>query len=277
MSIHEGLAAFRVRPDVEPTYIHDVCQQELKQYPPAGRPNTDNAAWLLKCDACNKVIGEWLTRDEMKMELQAWWGMMNNRNYPMKKSPKRRFSIGRRVLVGMGMKVGTVKSIAEQPSVLGEFVHEVLVDGEKQPRRAIGCDLQPVPDFDEDLQGTSRSTIHIQNSNVANLNVGSQVGTINAAVQLMVGRGDAQQVARALEELTQAVLSSQATLPDVEKREIVEALTTIAEQAAKKPEERSKGTLRAVVAWLPTAISAASNLVSLWEKVGPTIRAYLGV
>jgi len=93
----------------------------------------------------------------------------------------------------------------------------------------------------------------------------------------MAGRGDAQQVARALEELTQAVLSSQATLPDVEKREIVEALTTIAEQAAKKPEERSKGTLRAVVAWLPTAISAASNLVSLWEKVGPTIRAYLGV
>jgi hypothetical protein len=275
MSIYEGLAANRVRQDAEPTYVHNVCRQVLRECP--GRPDTDDAVWLLKCDACNKVIGEWLTKDEMNMELRAWWQIMDNKDYSMKQLPKRRFSVGRRVLVGIGMRVGTVRSVDDAPSVLGEFAHEVLVDGEKQPLRVLGCDLQPVPDLDEDLRGTNRPTIHIQNSNVANLNIGSQVGTINAASESISGSGDAQEFARALKELTEAVVSCQSTLHDTEKQEFVQVLSTIAEQAARKPEERSKGTLKAAVAWIPTAISAASNLASLWDKVGPTIRTYLGV
>jgi hypothetical protein len=35
--------------------------------------------------------------------------------------------------------------------------------------------------------------------------------------------------------------------------------------------------LKAVVAWLPTAVSAAKNLTTLWETLGPTIKAYLGI
>ena len=94
----------------------------------------------------------------------------------------------------------------------------------------------------------------------------------------MQGEGDAQrEVARALEELTQAVLSSQTSLPESEKLEVLDSLKTIAEQAAKKPDERAKGTLKAILGYLPTAISAASNLVSLWEKVGSTIKTYLGL
>ncbi len=81
---------------------------------------------------------------------------------------------------------------------------------------------------------------------------------------------------RALEQLTQAVLS-EATLQAADKKEVVEALSAIAEQAAKKPEERSKGILKAAVAWLPTAISAAKNLTTLWDKFGPIIKAYLGI
>jgi hypothetical protein len=126
------------------------------------------------------------------------------------------------------------------------------------------------------LQGKSQPTIHIQNSNVANLNLGAQVGTINVALQTISG-GDAaqQELGRAIEQLTEAVL--QATLPDPDKRDVVEALSTIAEQAAKKPEERSKVTLNALVAWLPTAISAANNPVTLWDKFGPIIKAHFGI
>jgi hypothetical protein len=271
MSIHEGLAAFRVRKDAEPTYIHDVCKQELKQ----DLETDDHATWLLKCDACHQVIGEWRSESDMRMELQAWWNIMNN---PSMKNRKQRFSPGRRVMVGMGMKAGTVRSVADRPSVLGEFVHEVLVDGEDQLRRVVGCDLQPVPGLDEDLQSANTPAIHIQNSNVANLNLGSQVGTINAVVHAMKGEGDAQRaVARALEELTQAVLSSQTSLAEPEKLEVLDSLKTIAEQASKKPDERAKGTLKAILGYLPTAISASSNLVSLWEKVGPTIKSYIGL
>jgi hypothetical protein len=270
MAIREGLGALRVRKDVGPTFIHDVCRQVLSQHSGTGNP----ATWLLRCDACDQVVGEWNSEADMRMELQAWWKVMSN---PSMKNRKQRFSPGRRVMVGMGMKVGTVKSVADHPSVLGEFVHEVFVDGEDQPRRVIGCDLQPLPALDEDLPKSAATSIHFQNSSIGNLNFGTQVGTINAVVQTMQGEGDAQrEVARALKELTQAVVSSQTTLPEAEKQEVLDSLTTIAEQAAKKPEERSKGTLKAIFGYLPNAISAATNLVSLWEKVGPTIKGYLG-
>jgi len=271
MSIREGLGGFRVRKDVEPTFIHDACKQVLREHPGTSNPG----ARSLKCDACDQVIGEWDSEADMRMELQAWWSIMKN---PSMKTRKQRFSPGRRVMVGMGMRVGTVKTVADHPSLLGEFVHEVLVDGEDQPRRVIGCDLQPLPALDEDLPKSAATSIHVQNSSIANLNLGTQLGTINAVVQAMQGEGDSQrQVARALEELTQAVLSSQTSLPESEKLEVLDSLKTVAEQAAKKPDERSKGTLKAVFGYLPTAISAASNLVSLWEKVGPTIKGYLGL
>jgi hypothetical protein len=191
----------------------------------------------------------------------------------MKEVPKKRFSVGRRVLVGMANRPGTVKSVAEVPSTLGEFMHEVVLDAHPElPQKVMGCDMRAVPPLDADLHGVNQPTIQIQNSNVANLNLGAQVGTINAALQTISG-GDAaqQELARAIEQLTEAVL--QATLPAPDKQDVVEALSTIAEQAAKKPEERSTGTLKAVVAWLPTAISAANNLTTLWDKFMGQIRS----
>jgi hypothetical protein len=71
MAIYHGLAGFRVRPDAEPSYIHEVCKQELKVYP--GRQNKDDARVVLKCDACDTVIGEWLSEAEMNRELSTWF------------------------------------------------------------------------------------------------------------------------------------------------------------------------------------------------------------
>jgi hypothetical protein len=153
MSIHEGLAGLRVRQDADPIYIHEVCRQALTEH----LGNSAPERWLLKCDACDQVIGEWDSEADMRMELQAWWRIMNN---PCMKTRKQRFSPGRRVMVGMGMKVGTVKTVADHPRVLGEFVHEILVDGENEPRRVVGCDLQPLPGLDEDLHKGSLTSIH---------------------------------------------------------------------------------------------------------------------
>jgi len=194
----------------------------------------------------------------------------------MKQVPRKRFSVGRRVLVGMGMRPATVQTVADAPSTLGEYVHEVLIDGDQGMRRVLGSELQPVPELDEDLR-SHRPTIHIQNSNVANLNVGSQIGVITANLQAISEGGDREQeFARAIEQLTQAIVS-EAALQQNQKQEVVEAIATLSQEAAKKPEERSKGTMKALVAWLPTAIGAANNLVTLWGKLGPGIKAYLGI
>jgi hypothetical protein len=56
----------------------------------------------------------------------------------MKEVRKKRFSVGRRVLVGMGMRPATVQAVDDAPSMMGEFAHEVLIDGEPQSRRVLG-------------------------------------------------------------------------------------------------------------------------------------------
>jgi hypothetical protein len=71
MAIYEGLAGLRVRPGAEPIYIHRDCKQELKSYP--GLQNRDQQPYLLKCDACDKIVGEWQTKAQMNQELSAWF------------------------------------------------------------------------------------------------------------------------------------------------------------------------------------------------------------
>lgn len=119
--------------------------------------------------------------------------------------------------------------------------------------------------------------LHIENSSVANLNLGSQVGTINAALESISAQQGASphDLALALKQLTEATVAH-AALPPGEKHEIVQALSTLAEQATKKPEERSQGTLRAIISRIPTSIAAAGDLMTLWGKYGPAIRAYFG-
>lgn len=117
--------------------------------------------------------------------------------------------------------------------------------------------------------------ISLQNSNIANLNLGSQVGTINAALEVISTAGS-RELAQALKEFTEAVASQQG-LSDDQRREVIEALSTLAVEAPKKAEERSIGTLKAVMGYIPTAIASAKELAELWDKVGPTIKGYLGI
>ncbi len=172
------------------------------------------------------------------------------------------------------MRPATVQSLADIPSTLGEFVHEVLADGQTQVERVLGCDLHPFPEMDADLQSRGPN-IHIQNSTVANLNLGSQVGLINASLQKILEHEPDMEFVRALREFTDAVVN--ASVESGAKREIVEALSTVAGQAAMKPEERSKGTLKALVSWIPTAISAATQLSTLWDKYAPIIKGHFGL
>lgn len=191
----------------------------------------------------------------------------------------KQYSVGRRVLVGQRKRIGTVQSVSDRPDpkCMGEYRHEVLVDGDAEILPVMGCDLEAVPELDADLHaGRPVVQLNIQSSNIANLNIGSQVGTINAALGSVSERGSADEFAEALKSLTEAVVSD-TLLPNSSKREVVEALSTVAEQAAKPPEQRSMGILKPIVTWIPTAIAAAASLAALWEKFEPTIKAYLGL
>jgi hypothetical protein len=203
-----------------------------------------------------------------------------DKEHSMTRMSKRRFSPGRRVLVGKQSKPGTIVSVDDQPSEMGEFRHTVTLDRDGQLIAVYGCDLEGFPGVDEDLRQGQPSTIHlhIENSSVANLNLGSQVGAITAALTLISEQKGAsqQELVLALKQLTEATVAETA-LHEAEKQEVIQALLTLAEQAVKIPEERSRGPVRAVISWLPTAVASAAHLTVLWEKFGPMIKAYFGI
>ena len=195
-----------------------------------------------------------------------------------KQSRKKRFAVGQRVTKGIGKQFGTVVASLEQIGFGGEFWHEVILDGHPQPVRALGSELEAVPVPYADRPATP-STIHlnIQNSNIANLNLGSQVGAINAALESISSQGGSQQeFALAIKELTEAVVSQQGLI-DSQKQEVIQVLATLVAEASKKPEERSAGMLKAVLTYIPTVISSASQLATIWATHGPAIKAYLNV
>jgi hypothetical protein len=117
--------------------------------------------------------------------------------------------------------------------------------------------------------------VHIQNSTVANLNLGSQVGRINTALATITNEDHAE-IAEALKQITEAIAGS-AALAESTKKEAIEAISTLAVQAEAKPEEQSTGTVKAILSWLPTAISTAADLATLWNTLGPLIAAHFRI
>jgi hypothetical protein len=85
-----------------------------------------------------------------------------------------------------------------------------------------------------------------------------------------------EEVAEALKQLTEGIADSTA-LTDPVKTEALEAVSVLAKQAGANPEERSSVTVKAVLNWIPSLIGMAADLTTLWDKVGPTIRAHLGI
>lgn len=133
----------------------------------------------------------------------------------------------------------------------------------------------PLPSPDASTSHVTHHTeVHIHSSTVGNLNLGSQIGTINAALQ-QISQSDPALV-EALKTLTEQITESKA-LRDESKRESVEAITEILKQAQLKPEERSKFTVRGALDLLVTTVKTVPELVHLVEKYWPVIRAHFGL
>lgn len=119
--------------------------------------------------------------------------------------------------------------------------------------------------------------INIINSNVANLNLGEQLGHIEAVAQT-IGADQTehnQKFAEALRTLTDAI-KNQKQLTESDKKEAAQVLSEIADQAKAEPQTRSSGRIKALLAGFPTMIAAAADLTELWHAWSPAIRAYFG-
>ena len=121
---------------------------------------------------------------------------------------------------------------------------------------------------------TMKSIPHIAAENAASISFGSQIRTINASLAVIAKQG-ASNVATGIEELIDAVGKS-AELKEHEKSEVLAVIAEIAKQAEAKPEARSKGIVKALMAGFPAVIGKASDLMRAWDKCGPTLKGYFG-
>ncbi len=123
---------------------------------------------------------------------------------------------------------------------------------------------------------SEKQPIHVTIHSAANVNLGSQIGTINAVLTSISQKaGSDDEIVGALRQLTDAV-EHNTQLQETEKRDTLEVVEEIAKQAQGKPEARSAGKLKALISGLPALLNASKELLELWDKLSPSIRHYFG-
>jgi hypothetical protein len=91
---------------------------------------------------------------------------------------------------------------------------------------------QAFPPRQEVVPVSSTIQLHIHDSNISNLNLGTQQGIINSALQTLASEGkEHQALANAIKQLTEAVVADQ-QLKDDQKQEAVDALAAMADDDA---------------------------------------------
>jgi hypothetical protein len=119
------------------------------------------------------------------------------------------------------------------------------------------------------------SDLHITINNAANVNFGTQVGTIQAAINNIQSRGQSD-TAIALRDLVEGV-SRAVELQQEQKMEILDILAELAIQAERQPDARSKGVVKSLMQHLPAMLGLAADLTTLWITYGPVLHRFFGI
>ena len=121
------------------------------------------------------------------------------------------------------------------------------------------------------------NTIH--SVNVAS---GSTVGAINTGeahnIAVAIGTSEKQgntHLSEALKAFTTALAS--ASIPDVQKREMVEQLGSLSEELTKPKEIRRRAVIKPMLEGLAKAVTVSSGLIELWSKLEPLLTKALHV
>lgn len=91
--------------------------------------NPETGGWAGKCVQCGSPAG-------VEMHIETPSGMR-----PL---VRKHFPAGSRVLVGINQERATVQVASVRPGTLGEFVHEVLIDGTGEVRTVLGSEMEAI-------------------------------------------------------------------------------------------------------------------------------------
>ena len=115
-------------------------------------------------------------------------------------------------------------------------------------------------------------TVNIANSTVATFNLGSVIGDLNSSIQQLNGAGHGE-LAESLKKLTEAIVES-GELNNETRKELLEHLTHVLEEAEKLAAKRKMGPLRASIEAIKSTVLTASQLLALWQGVEHELRVH---
>lgn len=128
----------------------------------------------------------------------------------------------------------------------------------------LGMHAQPKPEY----------AVHISGP-VGAVNLGTIEGDMNTAIGSLVHQARGEELAQGLKQLAEAVGAAK-ELGD-QRREILEGLAVITQEAARPPEQRKRWLVRSLLErWGPTLTTLAA-LAEIWSSVHPLLKAWFGL
>jgi hypothetical protein len=112
----------------------------------------------------------------------------------------------------------------------------------------------------------------IRNSQIGSLNLGTILGGVEANLTVLESR-DAEDVRQGLAELTQAALDDE-DLTEAARRELIESISILSEEAGKEPEERRATVVTSVIKAVAAVTSTAAGVATVWTTVEPVLAAF---
>src|SRR2546428_5490053 len=110
---------------------------------------------------------------------------------------------------------------------------------------------------------------------VGTLNTGQVLGDIHSHVSAVTGVS-AEAFREAIEKFAESIAHNQ-ELSDENRQLVLESIDVAAEEAARPPEKRRLGVVRAMLAAVPGAIAVSGGAIEAWHAYGPTILAQFGL
>ena len=118
------------------------------------------------------------------------------------------------------------------------------------------------------------NNISVTESNIGAINTAT-AANIDASITIMQNQGN-NELAVAITELTQAIIDSK-EIEQAAKNEIAEQLQFLVAQVTAEPSNRSLGLVKGILIGIRNTISTATSLLTIWDKMEPLIKMYLGI
>ncbi len=111
---------------------------------------------------------------------------------------------------------------------------------------------------------------------VGTLNTGEVLGSIHSHASAVTGSSSADAFREAVNALAAAIAQDRELLEN-RRKEALESIEALVEEASRQPENRRIGVLRGMLLAIPVAISLSGRALGSWDKYGAPIRAHLGL